>query len=61
MIILNQSIYTMQSYDTWVKIALSFILKLKTFKRTLQMMFQKDLIHQIMQLKDHYQKVKIIG
>ena len=45
-IILNQSINTMQNYATWIQIALSFILKLKMFIKTLEMMFKKDLIHQ---------------
>ena len=37
-----------QKYATWIQIVLPFILKLKMFKRTLQMMLEKDLIHDIM-------------
>ena len=33
----------------------SFILKLKMFVRTLQMMLKKDLIHQIMKSIDQFQ------
>ena len=35
MIMLNQSISTMQNYAIWIQIALSFILKLKMFMKTL--------------------------
>ena len=53
-IILNQSINKMQNYGTWIQIALSFILRLKMFMKTSQMMLKKDdLIHQIMQSKEH--------
>ena len=41
MIILNQSIKTMQNYVIWIQIALSLILKLKMFARTLQMILKK--------------------
>ena len=40
MIVLNQSIKTMQNYVTWIQKALLFILKLKTFMKILQMMFK---------------------
>ena len=49
MIILNQSIKTIQKYATWIQIALSLKLKLNMFIKALQMMLKKDLIHQIMQ------------
>ena len=53
-IILNQSINKMQNYGTWIQIALSFILRLKMFMKTSQMMLKKDdLIRQIMQSKEH--------
>ena len=58
-IMLNHSINKMQNYAAWIQIVLSFILKPKTFIKTLQMMLKKDLIHQIMKSIDHYQKVKI--
>ena len=52
-IILNQSINKIQNYGTWIQIALSFILRLKMFMKTSQMMLKKDdLIHQIMQSKE---------
>ena len=42
--------------------SLSFILRLKMFMKTLEMMLKKDLIHQIMKSKDHCLKEKkIIG
>ena len=47
MLILNQSIKTMQNYATWIQIDLSLILKLKMFMKTLQVMLKKDLIVQI--------------
>ena len=59
MIILNQSINTMQNYATWTEIALLCILKFKMFKTTLQMMLKKDLICEIMKLTDHYQQAKM--
>ena len=37
-----------QKYTTWIQLVLPFILKLKMFKRALQMMLEKDLIHGIM-------------
>ena len=53
-IILNQSINKMKNYGTWIQIALSFILRLKMFMKTSQMMLKKDdLIRQIMQSKEH--------
>ena len=52
MIILNQS---MQNSTICIQTALLYIMKLKMFIKTLQMMLKKDLIHQIIQLKDHYQ------
>ena len=53
-IILNQSINKMKDYGTWIQIALSFILRLKMFMKTSQMMLKKDdLIHQIMQSREH--------
>ena len=59
MIVLNQSMMKMQNYTNWVQIVLLFILKLKRFIMKLQMMLKKYLIHQIVKLIDHYQKVKI--
>ena len=53
MIILNQSISTMQNYAPWIQLALSCILKLEIFVNTLQLMFKKDLMHQIMGSFDH--------
>ena len=53
MIILNQSINTMQKYATQIQIALSLILKLNMFIKTLQIMLRKDLIHQIIQSTDN--------
>ena len=38
--------------------ALPFILKLKMFIKTLQMMLKKDLIHKIMKSIDHFLKEK---
>ena len=52
MIILNQS---MQNSTICIQTALLYIMKLKMFIKTLQMMLKKDLIHQIIQLTDHYQ------
>ena len=52
MIILNQS---MQNSTRCIQTALLYIIKLKMFIKTLQMILKKDLIHQIIQLKDHYQ------
>ena len=52
MIILNQS---MQNSTICIQTALLYIIKLKIFIKTLQMMLKKDLIHRIVQLKDHYQ------
>ena len=52
MIILNQS---MQNSTICIQTALLYIIKLKMFIKTLQMMLKKDLIHQIIQLTDHYQ------
>ena len=56
MIILNQS---MQNSTICIQTALLYIMKLKMFIKTLQMMLKKDFIHQIMKLKDHYQEIKI--
>ena len=53
MIILNQSISKIQNYVIWIQIALSFISKVKMFMKILQILFKKDLIHQIMKLIDH--------
>ena len=64
MIILNQSIRTMQHYFIWIQLALLFILKLRIFIKTLQMVLKKNLTHQIMKFIDHYQKKmnkKVIG
>ena len=55
MIVLNQSINTMENYATRIQITLSFILKLKMFINTLQITLKKDLINQIMQSKDQCQ------
>ena len=64
MIILNQSIETMQIYATWIQEALSFISKLRMFMKILQMMLKKDLINQIVKSIDHYlqgRNDKVIG
>ena len=64
MIILNQIIKTMRNYATWIQTALLFIFKLKMFIKTLQIMLEKDLTHQIMKFRDHCQKgmnKKVIG
>ena len=58
MIILNQNINKMQNYAIWIQIALSIILKLKIFIKTLQIMLKKDLIDQTVKSIDYYQKVK---
>ena len=50
MTILNQNIKTIQNYIIWILTPLLFILKLKIFVKTLQVMFKKDLIHQIMKI-----------
>ena len=47
MVILKQSIKTMQNYATWIQAALSLILKQKVSMRILLMMLKKDLIRQI--------------
>ena len=59
MIILNQSIKTMQSYVTWIQKALLFILKLKIVIKILQMMLKNGLTHKIIvqMAKDHFQEV----
>ena len=59
MIILNQSIKTMQSYVTWIQKALLFILKLKIVIKILQMMLKNGLAHKIIvqMAKDHFQEV----
>ena len=54
MIILNQGIKKMQNCVTWIQIALLFTLQLKMFINILQVMLEKDLIHQIMKSIDHY-------
>ena len=41
MIILNQSISTMQNFTTWILIVLLIILKLKMFMKVLQMMLKR--------------------
>ena len=58
MIVFNQSISTMQNYVRWTLIALSSVLKLKIFLKTLQMMLKKDLIHQILKSISHFKKQK---
>ena len=47
-LILKQSINKTLNYARWIQIALSFILELKIFIKTLQKMLKLDLIHQIM-------------
>ena len=47
MITLNQGTSKMRNYATWVQTALLFILKLKIFLKTFQMMLKKGLIHQM--------------
>ena len=54
MIMLNQSINTTQNYATWIRIVLSFILKLKMFVKTLLMILKNDSIYQIMMSIDHF-------
>ena len=56
MIILSQSIRTIQNFATWIQKASFFILKLKIFMKILQMMLKKDMIHQIIKSIDHYLK-----
>ena len=46
MITLNQNIKTEQSYVTWILTALLFILKLKTFMKTLLTTLKNGLTHQ---------------
>ena len=58
-IMLNQNMNTMQNYVIWTQIALLFVLKLKMFMKILHVIFKKDLVHQIMKLIGHYQKVKV--
>ena len=53
MIMLNQSTNTTQNYATWIRILLSFILKLKMFMKTLLMMLKNNLIYEIMKSIDH--------
>ena len=48
MIILKQSVKTIQNYATWIQIALLFILKVGMFMKMLQKMLKKDLIHEFM-------------
>ena len=52
-IISNHSINKMYNYATWIQTALLFILKLKMFMKTLQMILKNDLIHQIIKSTDH--------
>ena len=59
MVILNQSINTVQRYATWIQIVLLFILRLKMFIKAFQMMLKNDLIHQIMKSIDHCLQQKI--
>ena len=54
MFMLSQSVSKMQNYVTWIQATLLFILKLKMFMKTLQIMFKEDLIHQTMMSVDHY-------
>ena len=53
MIILSQSIKTMQNYATWIQTVLSLILKQKISKKLLLMMLKKYLISQIMKSIDY--------
>ena len=53
MILLKQSIKSMQNYAIWILTALLFILKLNIFMIILLMMLKNDLTHQIMKLIDH--------
>ena len=46
-------------YNIWILIVLAFILKLKIFMKTFQMMLKKYLIHQIMKLIDQCLSEKI--
>ena len=54
MIIFNKSISSMQNYVMWIRKALLYILRLTMIIKTLQMMFKKHLVHQIMEWRDHY-------
>ena len=49
----------MQNDVTWIQIALSFMLRVKMFIKTLKMMLKKDLMHQIMKSIDHCLQEKI--
>ena len=57
MITLKHNVSKIQNYATSIQIAVSFILKLRMFMKTLQIMLKKDLIYQIMKSIDHYQTV----
>ena len=59
MIILNQSIGTMQNYATWIQIASLLVLKLSIFMKILQIMLKNDLIHQIIKSTDQCLKKRI--
>ena len=62
MIMLNQSTNTTQNYATWIRILLSFILKLKMFMKTLLMMLKNNLIYEIMKSIDHcFQENKVLS
>ena len=56
-IILNQSIKTMQNFAISILTALLFILNFKIFIKMLQMMFKTGLTHQIIvrMIKNHFQ------
>ena len=59
-VILNRNIKTMQNYVTWILTALLFILKLKIFIKTLQMMLKNGLTPQtiVKMMIDHFQTSK---
>ena len=58
-IILNQGIRIMQNYAICIQVGLLLILKQKISMKISQMIFEKDMIHQIMKSIDHYLQEKI--
>ena len=58
MTIFNQNIDTLQNYATRIQITLLFTSKLKMFMKTLPIILEKALKHQVISWKDHYSRVK---
>ena len=60
MISLSQNIKTKKNYATWILTAWLFILKPKTFMKTLLMMLRNSFAHLIMMkmIKDRFQYVR---